>query len=270
MKKYVLMFLMAFSAAAWADDKPDQRNVYDVYREFLKPSAYASVDQQVTILIKRHMGNLLYPVDMSSFVGPEQDGKFRDLIMALQKQMGAPVTGVLTFDQFSLLEEAARDIDERPVMVPNKKNVFVDSASISASGTMDGFRHSLNMARIFCWKPSNTCEVTIASLSLNEIGPSLFLDVTDTYEIKTWTLDRVVTMEERPCATITMTVNLKTETVNIVWTPRTPGCFGSGPNIETLVETLVDGSDVAWKLHQERMSKARALVYEPAKKLMPW
>ena len=96
MKKRILMFLIAFSAAAWADDKQDKTNVYDVFREFLKPSAGATVNQQVTVLIKRHMANLLYPVDMWSFVGPEQDGKFRDLIKVLQRQMGAAATGILT------------------------------------------------------------------------------------------------------------------------------------------------------------------------------
>jgi hypothetical protein len=65
------------------------RNVRDIAIR-LKPSAGATVDEQVTAQIKRHMANLLYPVDMSLFIGPEKDGKFRELIKALQKQMGAP------------------------------------------------------------------------------------------------------------------------------------------------------------------------------------
>src|ERR1700693_3428571 len=100
MKKSVFMILIAFSTTAWADDKQDQRNVYDVFRELLTPSAGTTVDERVTALIKRHMANLLYSVDMSSFAGPDKDAKFRELIMALQKQMGAATTGILTFDQF--------------------------------------------------------------------------------------------------------------------------------------------------------------------------
>src|SRR5262245_42668397 len=99
MKKFVLMLLIALSAAAWADDKQAQRNVYDVFREFrevLIPSAGASIDETVTARIKRHMADLLYPVDMSSFVRPEMDAKFRELIIGLQKQMGEPATGILT------------------------------------------------------------------------------------------------------------------------------------------------------------------------------
>jgi hypothetical protein len=256
MKKYVLMFLMALSAGAWADDKQGQTNVYDVFRQF-------TVDEETTAAIKRRMATLLYPVDMSSFVGPEKDGKFGDLIKALQKQMGAPATGVLTFDQFNRLAEASHDIDDPGVWLGGKKNFYSDGAGISVTGTMDGYLDPLNMARIFCWKPHNTCDFTIASF--DEKGNLLHRDVTDTYEIKTWTQDRVTTIKERPCGTITMTVDVKAEALNIVRTPRTPGCFGSGPN----VWTLVDGFNVAWKLHLDRIGKARALIYEPARNLMP-
>lgn len=33
--------------------------------------------------------------------------------------------------------------------------------------------------------------------------------------------------------------------------------------------TLIDGGPVAMKLHQDKANKARALVYEPARKLLP-
>ena len=68
------------------------------------------------------MANLLYPVDMSSFARPETDMKFREQIIALQKQMGAPATGNLTLDEFGRLAEAARDIDDRPIGTTGKKN----------------------------------------------------------------------------------------------------------------------------------------------------
>jgi hypothetical protein len=71
MKAAVLSLLIALSTAAWADDKQDQRDVYDVFREWMKPSNGATVDQQVTARIKRSMANLLYPVDMSSFARPD-------------------------------------------------------------------------------------------------------------------------------------------------------------------------------------------------------
>ncbi len=157
MKKFILIFLIAFSAAPSADEKQDQTNVYDVFREMLKPSAGASVDEQVTARIKRHMANLLYPVDMSSFVRPERDAKFRELVIGLQKQMGEPATGILTSGQFDQLAEAARDIDDRLIGLPPGKLVGQsdDGEWVSAVGTgaMDGIARPINVTRIFCKEP---------------------------------------------------------------------------------------------------------------------
>jgi hypothetical protein len=61
------------------------------------------------------MANLLYPLDMSSLARPEIDAKFREQVIALQKQMGAPATGTLTLDEFGRLAQAARDMDDRSV-----------------------------------------------------------------------------------------------------------------------------------------------------------
>jgi hypothetical protein len=33
--------------------------------------------------------------------------------------------------------------------------------------------------------------------------------------------------------------------------------------------TLVDGFPVAWKIHQDKVNKARALVHEPARRFAP-
>jgi hypothetical protein len=109
MKKALLIFLFSISPA-FADDQ----NVYDFFRQ-LANSDSAIVDEQTTALIKRHMANLLYPVDMSSLARPETDAKFREPVIALQKQMGLPATGTLTLDEFGRLAEAARDIDDRSV-----------------------------------------------------------------------------------------------------------------------------------------------------------
>src|SRR6516162_10159025 len=101
MNKALLIFLFTISPA-FADDQ----NVYDFFRQ-LPNSDRAIVDEQTTVLIKRHMANLLYPVDMGSFARPETDAKFHDQVIALQKQMEAPATGILTLDEFSRLVEAA-------------------------------------------------------------------------------------------------------------------------------------------------------------------
>src|SRR6266852_4560680 len=160
MKTVVLSLLIALSTPAWADDKQDQRDVYDVFREWMKPSNGATVNEQVTARIKRSMANLLYPVDMSLFGRPDQDGKFRDLIIALQKQMGAPATGTLTSAQFDRLAEASRDIDDRPViLLPLQKNVFVTNDAVLlavGTGATDGLAYPLNSIRIVCVKADST------------------------------------------------------------------------------------------------------------------
>ena len=65
----------------------------------MKPLPNATVEEQITALIKRPMANLLYPVDMASLAPPDKDPKFHDLIAVLQQQMGDLPTGVLTTDQ---------------------------------------------------------------------------------------------------------------------------------------------------------------------------
>src|SRR6516162_7320349 len=129
MKKAFLIFLFTTSPA-FADDQ----SVYDFFRQ-LPNSDSAIADEQTTALIKRHMANLLYPVDMGSFARPETDKKFREQIIALQKQMGVPATGSLTLDEFRRLAEAARDIDDRPIGTTMKKTIVKDGDFVSATGT---------------------------------------------------------------------------------------------------------------------------------------
>jgi hypothetical protein len=88
MRKGILVALMVISTVALADDARKQANVYDDAPGWLKPLPDATVDEQVTALIKRHMANLLYPVDMSSLSRPDNVLKFRDLIKVLQQQNG--------------------------------------------------------------------------------------------------------------------------------------------------------------------------------------
>ena len=55
-----ILILIAVSTGAFADDS----NVYNDFLKWMKSLPNATVDEQVTALIKRHMANLLYPVDM--------------------------------------------------------------------------------------------------------------------------------------------------------------------------------------------------------------
>jgi hypothetical protein len=252
---------------AWADDREGQKSVYDVFRQSMKPTAGATVDEQVTADIKRHMANLLYPVDMSSFIGPDKDAKFRSLIILLQKQMGVPATGVLTPDQFSILAEASRDVDDRPVILPFEKTIFGNrDGSVlwaTGTGTMKGF--PINKTSILCSKSPKTCQLTTAILN-NQV---LMVDDLKSYEIKTWASDRVTAIAEYLCATETLTVDVRTQSATIITveTRNLPLCIDLVDKPSTW--TLVDGMPIAQKISEDRINRARTLVYAPARKLMP-
>ena len=185
MKKALLIFLFMISPA-FADDQ----NVYDFFRQ-LPNSDSAIVDEQTTALIKRHMANLLYPVDMSSLARPETDAKFREQIIALQKQMGVPATGILTQDEFGRLAQAARDMDDRSVGTGIIKRTVVkdgDFASATGTGVTDDVANPLappiNISRIVCQRTSSTCELSIAAF--NPEDAHLYFYIPWDYRITTW------------------------------------------------------------------------------------
>jgi hypothetical protein len=84
MRKCILIALFLVSTGAFADERKNQINVYDDFRQLGNSSADVTVDEEVTAQIKRYMANLLYPVDMSSLTGPGKDAKFRELIIVLR------------------------------------------------------------------------------------------------------------------------------------------------------------------------------------------
>jgi hypothetical protein len=267
MKKALLFFLFTISPA-FADDQ----NIYDFFRQ-LPNSDRAIVEEQTTALIKRHMANLLYPVDMSSLARPETDAKFREQVMALQKQMGVPATGTLTLDEFGRLAEVARDIDDRSVGTGIiKKTVVKDGELVPATGTggADDIANPLappvNISRISCQRTSGTCELNIAAF--NPEDAHLYFYIPWRYSIRTWEPTRVTATNEIPCATSLMTLDIQTQSVTISSVPHSdlPSCASQGPKIWRLLD---DGFSVSWKLHQDKVNKAHALVYEANKNLVP-
>ena len=188
----------------------------------MKPLPDATVAEGGTALIKRHMANLLYPVDMSSLSGPESDTKFRDLIILLQQQMGVPPTGVLTVDQFDRLTEASRNIDGDLIRLQPLKIVSMskDGSWVSAAGTgaVNNIGDPINSVRIFCFKERGACEMYDATY--NQKDRFLFLSLYTEYQIDTWTPSRVTATNDMLCATALMTIDIKGEQVTIVTVPR--------------------------------------------------
>jgi hypothetical protein len=87
------------------------------------------------------------------------------------------------------------------------------------------------------------------------------------YEIKTWRPSRVIAVREHSCGTALMTIDMDTKAVTIASVPHADLAFCSKE--PSSIWTLVDGFPVASKIHQEKVNKARALVYESARRLVP-
>jgi hypothetical protein len=266
MKKALFILIITLSPA-FADD---QKNIYDVFRQDNSDNAIA--DERTTALIKIDMANLLYPVDMASFVRPEKDAKFREQIGNLQKQMGAPPTGILTSDQFARLRKAASDIHDDNIMPPYpvKKMVFFEVGSVSAvgTGTGDGVANPINVTRIACLKASGTCSLTTAELDQQGVGSMLNLLLPFDYDITSWGPTHVTAISEIPCATAVMSIDIPTKSVTISTVPHSnsklPFCGNGAPT----TWRLADGDAITWKIHQDKVNKARALVYEPERRLV--
>jgi hypothetical protein len=266
-----ISILISVHAALTQPRKDDQRSVYDTFRELIKPSAETTVDEQVTARIKRHMANLLYPVDMSSFIAPDKDERFREMIMTLQKRMGVPATGVLTMGEFDRMAEASRNL-EAPVVTPfSGKFVSMsddDGGTVIAAGTgaMADIAAPINRVHILCTKANRICEFRGAEFDLK----THMVDLVDGvfYQLATWGPNRITAIREHPCGTATLSIDVKAEEVTIVTAPHADvaACnyFGNRPD----AWTLVDGFPVAWQLNQDTITRARALVYEPALKYL--
>jgi hypothetical protein len=267
------LFLLVLAAPALADkqqDEFDQKNVYDAFAELkVKPSKGVTLEEDVTSRIKRYMASLLYPVDMTSFVRPERDPKIRELIVALQKQIGEPTTGILTYGQFSRLQDAARGIDERQVAVAPGKIVYRsdngEAVGAVGTGVMDDLANPINVSRILCSKLDGTCELSTAEFDLKY--SMLTAPAPTIYEIKTWTPNRVTAIREHPCGSAFLTIDLATQDVTIASTPHADLAFCSKEPAN--IWKLADGFKISWNLYRDRYNKARDLVYEPAKKMFP-
>lgn len=244
------------------------------FSQWEKTTDATVVDEKTTALIKRHMANLLYPIDMASFARPEKDVKFRDQIIALQKQMGVPTTGVLTFDQYDRLAEAARDIDDRPVgaypgkIVERSKDGDLVWA-VGTGGTDDvanPVANPINISRISCLRSTGTCELSTAEFSPEDL--QLFFATPFDYTITTWAPTRVTATSEHPCGTALMSIDIQAKSVVISSVPHSDFSFCSkeGPSTWRLLD---ESFPATWTLHQKKANKARALVYEQEQKLVP-
>jgi hypothetical protein len=187
--------------------------------------------------------------------------------------MAEPATGVLRSDQFMRLAEAARDIDDRTIgAYPGKiveRSNNGDFVWAVGTGTTDDrdnpLAHPINISRILCLRASGTCELSTAEFSPED--SQLYFATPFQYSITTWEPTRVTATTEEPCGTALMSIDIQNKSVMISSMPHSdlPFCSKQAGTWRLADE----GFPITWKVHQDKVSKARALVYEPKRRLVP-
>ena len=124
----------------------------------------------------------------------------------------------------------------------------------------------INISRIFCQRTSGTCELSIAAF--NPQDAHLYFYIPWEYSITTWEPTRITATNEMPCASSLLTLDLQTASLVISSVPHSDlsFCPKLGPTTWRLLD---DGFPVSWKLHQDKVNKAHALVYEANRNLVP-
>jgi len=274
------LYMFLAYQSAWSDEPQESDDAYAANRDLAamyRRSAEAA-DVNETLTIKVAMARLLWPVDVGVLKPPGDDPKFREQIKALQVQMGASPTGILTVSQEAMLMRAAGVLLERRISGGMKKVARKSNdgkfVGVWGSWSMEDTAFPINTTRIECWLPDGTCIVSTANLDFHDVrgakGTQL-LDVTsDQYEIKSSSDETVTAESQHPCGKATLMIDIKTESAKIVGVPyRAPGsCRKPGASIETperekiQVATLVDPWDASEKFFKARRAAAEKLVYK--------
>jgi hypothetical protein len=265
---------------------PDQIAKLDAYvvaRQLMKdvPPGQINPDAFTTMRIKQAMAVLMYPVDMSSMIGPDKDLRFRELIKGAQRQMGAAPTGMLLQGELDRLEEAARTLRERRAFPPLGNIVIrqtTGSEQIFAKGTWitedDAF--PVNYSEIACARDSQVCTmITIDIAQPNQFGsdPDFMAQYsTTTYSVISWDKDEVTALADGSCRRERLIVNSSSKQASLIVTDKDPnGCpLPTGGRIPPLgkprVSALGDPLQEATKFYNDRQKRAQKLVYENALK----
>src|SRR5262249_38691656 len=127
--------------------------------------------------------------------------------------------------------------------------------------------HPGNIAQIECWRVLGMCELTTAEGNpdgINLVGAGSFL-----YPITAWESARVVAKQVHGCGTSLMTIEIQSKSVTVDWL-QNPNVSCGPPSSFPPTWSFVDQpAPHYWKIHQDKVNKARDLVYEPARRLVP-
>ncbi len=258
-------------------------DVYVVMRHITKgaePGKKFDADAFTTILIKKHLAMLLYPVNMAVFDNPDKDPKFKDQIRELQKRMGVMPTGVLLQGQFDALTKTAKIIDEPPVYPPAGLTIIGLPGLVVAKGTwvMEGDAFPVNYNEITCTQSTQVCtEVSVNVVQPNQLANdsdyNLIVWTTD-FKVASWDSKEVSAINETQCRRERLTINTSSKQAFHISTDKSlEGCkLLTGETLPLLgkprLSTLGDGFQEPKKIYEARKKQAQRLLYEPATKAL--
>lgn len=253
---------------------PEQKggmDIYQVNREmFHQVNPAMNAEGFTTALIKKHMAMLMYPVDLGVLQPPAQDAKFQAQIQLFQTKLGVPATGVLTWSQFEILQQAATTATERKVLPPSALLVHREKTGsgemLRAQGTWlgEGASLPLNYTEIICRQADQACleagmEVSVPAHTEAEHDYRVSLS-TRSYRVTAWSETEVLAEGEDRCGPLRLSINAQSRQA------IRSGAAGAGPDCTAATPAtarLSAGSHEANRYFAARRANALKLSYEP-------
>jgi hypothetical protein len=267
------LILIVVSTGAFAEDKNNQANVYNEFRQWMKPHPEATVDEEVTARIKRHMANFLpsgHDFVCSTRAGREVSRANYRLAEAngSTTDWNVNVRSVRSTGKSSSRHGRSSDwrVARQNVSRPNNGEWLSTVGTGTTDDRANPLSHPINITRIWCLQSSGTCELSTAEFSPED--SQLYFSTPFDYSITAWGPTRVTATSEHPCGTALLSIDIPTKSVRISSVPHSDLSFCSkeGPTTWRLAD---DGFPIIWKIHQEKANQARALVYAPARRVVP-
>lgn len=265
-------WLLAAPAASAADEAPapkGEQDIYQVNRDmFGQANPGMTAEGFTTALIKKHLAMLMYPVDLGTLQTPTHDARFRAQIQLFQEKLGVPATGVLTWSQFEILQQAATTATERKVLPPSALLVHREPAvggeMVKAQGTWLGEAGSLplNYTEIICHQVDKACletriEVNVPAHVDAEHDYRLTL-ASRSYRVTAWNEDEVQAEAGDGCR---LSINTRSkQALRSGAAGAESGCPADGP---TTSARLSASAHEANRFYAARRAQALKLSYEP-------
>ena len=185
-------------------------------------------------------------------------------VSQFQEDIGAPVTGEITFGQWLELQRRWTRLRDSPVHLSiSEPRIYSSSGFAQTEGAWiidnEEIAFPINDSEVTCRRDWGICQVVIAQLSVPRINESaggyyMTVDV-DEYDIISWGESEIVARSESDCRIVLLTMNLNShETIEIVRNNETQSCRESVVSLPRLtsprVSRLVSGfsqSEAFWK-----------------------